>query len=156
MSKIKTKFIYHGIEEINYPVGNYINANIPKITSMVKALRKIKVLNTKLISNGVNIICRGSSGAIIATIFATQLADVTSKIIHIKKDGESAHSSGTDILREGVNIIVDDFVSTGETMTAIYKAFKDLTPKEIDVVCITGRARPISFNPKYYIASEQY
>jgi adenine/guanine phosphoribosyltransferase-like PRPP-binding protein len=154
---MKSKIIYHGIEELQYPVGTYIYQNIPKIKLMVAEVMKVKALITKLKDNGANIICRGSSGAIIATIFATEMVGINTQIIHIKKDGESAHSGGDNIIRDGVNIIVDDFICTGETMTAIYTRFKRITSLGIiDAVCVTGKAKNLSFTPKYYFATELY
>jgi len=58
-----------GGEQINYPVGYHIIENLPIIKQMVKTFKLVPVNKDKQ----VNLICMGSSGAIIATIFANEL-----------------------------------------------------------------------------------
>jgi orotate phosphoribosyltransferase-like protein len=135
---------------LSYPVGAYITANKPRIIKMAEAFCDIEEFKDKEI----NLICRGSSGAIIATIFSIILPNVTN-IIHIKKEGESAHDNGLYMNGEKVNVIVDDIIATGATLNAIYnKVSNRLENKPIDCVCITGcYDRSIKFEPKYVICS---
>lgn len=70
------------------------------------------------------IYCRGTSGILIATNLAVHFPD--SRIYLIRKPGESTHSD-SEIYSvypgsgDTISIIVDDQVSSGDTMQAIYK-----------------------------------
>jgi hypothetical protein len=56
-----------GLECMKYPVGLRIQDNIPIIKEMAKAIKK------QYPTHRINLICMGSSGAIIATIIAQKL-----------------------------------------------------------------------------------
>lgn len=144
---------YHktNIEKLVYPVGQYINENIPKILLMVEAFKQITDFkDTKL-----SLICRGSSGAIIATMFAAYLPNEC-RIVHIKKEGESSHSGSISLRKDYRNIIVDDFIATGKTMNAIYQALVADGyggGVNIDCLCVTGEVYDLDFKPKHFIHS---
>lgn len=65
------------------------------------------------------IVCRGSSGAMLSAGVAMFMEEPI-RIVHMKKEGESSHS-GQIVLCPVNNsiIIVDDFISSGETMVAL-------------------------------------
>lgn len=154
-AEIETQKIHTGIACLEYPVGEYILNNKNKIIDMAQAFAVIDEFKNE----GLNLICRGSSGAIIATIFAMILPNM-STIVHIKKEGESAHSSAL-ILNYGYkNIIVDDMICTGETLNIIYDKlnssymFSLKTPIIIDCVCVSGAdsSRFLKFKPRYFMS----
>jgi hypoxanthine phosphoribosyltransferase len=71
--------------------------------------------------------------------------EVRSKIITIPKNGETTHQSKSATytsLHEGTfNVIVDDFVSSGATLKAIYDGIASLTSKQnplVDLLLITS------------------
>lgn len=99
-----------GLDEMFYPVGLNILQNMPQINIMLKVIRR------KYYGKSISFWCRGSSGAIIAAIMVSKLKKGT--VNHIKKDGESSHSNKLN-LTSNVNIIVDDFMSSGSTIRAI-------------------------------------
>lgn len=105
---------------MRYPIGRDIK-NLTEITKVfVECILKLNIPKDRYI----NLLCRGSSGAIIAGIVASSLSEnYTVTISHIKKDGESSHSGGIDIIPGAFNIIIDDFIETGSTMRAIYERF---------------------------------
>jgi hypothetical protein len=147
---METKVIYTGLEDLAYPVGEGIHYNKPIIKQMIEAFSKLEELkNVEL-----NLICRGSSGAIIATMFSLFLPNIT-KIVHIKKDGEDSHDSCVWLKPSAKNIIVDDFISQGNTLNAIYdkliKVYDDTII--IDCVCVTGRNKlnKLKFRPKIFM-----
>lgn len=75
-------------------------------------------------------ICRGSSGSVLATLVANIFHNNGWKIrIHyVKKEIEKYHSSGFLNLFEFTSfkiIIIDDFISSGETMLEIKKNIKE-------------------------------
>lgn len=149
-------------DEMRYPVGRYLPQNLERIDFMgqfileeLKGYDRLKV---------VNLICRGSSGAIVAALILQKLVanDVDCKISHIKKKGESSHSSSFSMYKEEVNIIVDDFVSSGETMRNIYselvKAYEFNEPPVIDMLAVTGTfdSDSLNFQPKILISGGAY
>ncbi len=123
----------------SYPVGRNFDENIKLFDLMYTHLiREFPGKNIKCICFWV----RGSSGCCIATYLATKLSQsnfkVKSKILIIRKSGERSHSSQCETyltVNQGVlNVIVDDFVASGETLTAIYKGITDQTMQKDPVV----------------------
>jgi len=150
---MKSELIMTGVPHLEYPVGENISTNLPYIKGMVKALLTLKLPFEK----GINLICRGSSGAIIAAIFASELGKIRTRIVHVKKEGEESHGGTTaDLNHSALNVIVDDFICSGETLNKIYEHFKKYNPdKEIDVVCVTGRHKELAFEPKYFLFGQR-
>lgn len=148
---------------MSYPVGDEISYNKPIIAEMIKSFIEIEEFKDKF----VNLICMGSSGAIIATIFSMTIPN-ENKILHIKKDGEQSH--GQSIFgryKEGLYVIVDDFIATGSTMEKIYKRVCDADVEVnpvIDCICVSGyfnklqhfgNSKPtLSFTPRYLICAD--
>ncbi len=144
MTTISTK-----CKTAQYPMGEYIQQNIPEIQKLIDGFKTIEEFKDRRI----NLICMGSSGAIVATLFFLQVDNT--KIIHVKKNGESSHNFNCfypeDFINT-VNVIVDDFVGTGATLNMIYSTIKDYCPR-IDCVCVTRWSdRGIEFTPKYVVA----
>jgi len=144
---MKTSFITTGVDRLNYPIGHHINDNKDDIEKLAKALGKIYPKDINL-----NLICRGSSGAIIAGMFVLLLPNHC-KIIHIKKEGESSHSNYFDLDASGKVVIVDDFIISCDTIKSIYNSLIIKYPDiKIDCLCLSGhRCCYLPFTPKYYI-----
>ncbi len=139
--------------DLAYPVGENVTENKEKILEMIKSFSKIREFKKKF----VNIICMGSSGTIIATLFAMHLRNAN-KIIHVKKSGEWAHHKILcfNTSRNSINIIVDDFISSGDTMRRIYEETQRRGERDIHCVCVTGvyaqgQIDSLGFTPKYFI-----
>lgn len=157
---MEVKYINHGADKLTYPVGDYIGINIKLINLMVKSFIELEKFHKKQI----NIICRGSSGAIIASFFANAIAESGKygefKIIHIKKSGETSHTDGLpDLLKNrAVNIIVDDFSCSGKTLRTIYETLNEgrKTKLKIHGLCLSGYAfstlEDINFVPEYFFS----
>jgi adenine/guanine phosphoribosyltransferase-like PRPP-binding protein len=139
----------------DYPVGKYIVSNLPIIkdyaTKLEELLKKEEFKDRDRI-----IFCRGSSGAIIAGIIAS-IIEIT-EIIHIKKAGEKSHSDNNFIVDDNdIVIIVDDFVTTGNTLKSIYNTIENCKTeeKEIDILILNNSEEfaisKINFKPKYFI-----
>ncbi len=150
MKKDESEIIYNPeLEtEFRYPIGRYIQDNKERINSMINSFMSIEEFKDK----HVNIICRGSSGAIIATMFSLRLPDC--RIVHIKKEGESSHDSSL-YLGDGlsINLIVDDLISSGATIRAIHNKLNDVRRGiNIDCLCISGYyGAGLGFHPTYVI-----
>lgn len=95
-----------------YPMGPNIMKNLPIINHMVYELKKYYISDEHLA-----LWCRGSSGAIIAGIIASLRPNTI--VVHIRKSGEDSHSQTQSPPERDYykNIIVDDFVSSGNTLT---------------------------------------
>lgn len=139
-----------------YPVGENIWDNKPYIDEMIKTFMSIEAFKEK----HVNIICRGSSGAIIAGMFSMSIPNYT-KIIHIKKEGENSHGGSTylGIQQDKINIIVDDFICSGDTVNTIFKKLHEgniLDNVVIHCLCVSGGVElsKIDFRPEYLICGE--
>jgi pyrimidine operon attenuation protein/uracil phosphoribosyltransferase len=152
------KMINHSADKLTYPVGDYIGNNIKLINLMVKSFIELE----KFHKRHINIICRGSSGAIIASFFANAIAESGKygefKIIHIKKEGEASHTHGVPKLLKGraINVIVDDFTCSGKTIRTIYEMLNKgrKTKLKIHGLCLSGYAfstlDDINFVPEYF------
>lgn len=143
------KSIHIKIDMINvqYPVGEDMNNCITVIDNYISAFQKV-ICNNSLI----NLWCTGSSGAILATIFALKY-DKPCKICHVKKNGESSHSSPMSVYHiEGYNVVIDDFVSSGATIQRIinYMQNNNVTPDAL-MVCSGGERFVTNFD--YVISS---
>ena len=140
---------------ITYPVGIYIVQNLSIINKMGDILFD---LYGKEKSN-INLWCMGSSGAIIASLIATRFKNVV--ILHVKKENEPSHSDGTNanFFPSDINIIVDDMVATGKTVSLIYKEFcKQSIFNEIDCLCVSNTLllKDIEFIPSTIICRSLY
>ncbi len=145
----KPIMVHTKAEVTSYPFGRYIENNIEEINKVIKGFQTIKKFKGKRI----NLLCQGSSGAIVATMFALQIPN--SVILHIKKDGEDSHSSNgfpSDVFKDTINVIVDDFIATGSTVNRIYSKVKhnDIT---IHALCVSSNVREdrLDFSPDYIV-----
>ena len=110
-------------EGIGYPVG----MKMPEDMRIIKLCTS--VFNENMENDaieGINLLCMGSSGAIIAALFASD-CKFDCRIVHIKKDGEYSHNSYPHLAPSYVNIIIDDFTATGTTIKNIIKNLEKKT-----------------------------
>ena len=144
MTKIEDKDLYG----LHYPVGEHIGRNLPLIKRMAEHIMSIgKFREQKL-----NLVCRGSSGAIISGVLATILPNKI-RISHIKKEGEQSHHSTTSFYRDEYNIIVDDLMASGRTLNAIYEYMSTQPYGTVDCLCIGGKVWTgnLAFKPTFVI-----
>ena len=129
--------------DINYPVGLYVNEATVYIDKVFMILDKNKIkFNSR--ENTINVWCRGSSGAILAALFVQRIPEARAKIIHIKKKGEDSHDYLQDHRSqpEDIDIVIDDFMSSGETLTHIWN---DSKIKKVDFLILS------TFKIKYFV-----
>lgn len=123
--------------DAGYPVGQSIKNWIKISQAMARALKHVFPDN----QYPIRLWCQGSSGAMLAALVATHEELSIHEIIHVKKHGEHSHSSSTyvgsqDYIR---NIIIDDFISSGETVKRIYTEFKSSNQHlKIDAILMAG------------------
>ena len=145
----------HDIVEgtIHYPTGEYMERNILIILSMIAAMHKI-IDEYYHAAKELKILCRGSSGAIIAALVAHNFSMNTKlkvSILHIKKEGEQSHSHNHFDMREtyldSVVVIVDDIVCTGDTVEQILDyGSNDTLGLYPHILCVTGDIAPSVLN----------
>ncbi len=139
-------------ELITYPVGLYpddamkfINLVVPKLNSVIKPTDKL------------NLWVRGSSGAILASFLCSKIQN-NCKIMYIRKPGEFSHSIyPVRDLSYNVNIIIDDFICSGETVNTIYKEMSNYNLKQVDIFIIdsyTNKEWKLDFIPKILITGK--
>lgn len=127
--------------DIEYPITNNIPKTL-KFTERVSMILLSIIKQNKIIN--VNLWCRGSSGAVIAAFVSQDIIqkskNINVKICHVKKDGENAHTSSISCFENSLdtwNIIVDDLIASGATITAIISIMNARNIKP-DVLCVTG------------------
>lgn len=134
--------------QMEYPVGTHIMNNMDTINDMAENIYLVMAEHYDLThTDNVIIFCKGSSGAIIAGIVSSKLAELLPErtyitIWHIKKEGESSHAGSfieSSLFYRSITIIVDDFISTGSTINSILENIHDHKPKLIiDILCVSG------------------
>ena len=118
-----------------YPTGANVSSMVVYIENIVTTFKKHKI-NLDKKSNVICIWCRGSSGAMLAAMFAYTFKRATVRINHVKKQGEHSHNSSINISPPNcIDIIIDDFMDTGET---IFRIWHDSPIKKIDYLILNG------------------
>lgn len=104
-------------EDENFP---YIDYPVGKKTDVEIAKRVGEALGLFFEGKRVLFACRGSSGMFMASIAATYIENCS--IHYIRKLGESSHAKQIRPRIEGSVeiVIIDDFISSGETVNQIY------------------------------------
>ena len=117
---------------MNYPVGLNIQQNIPIIKQMAKLL-KLEYPKKTLV-----FWVRGSSGAMIAAMISGFLREQECIIHYVRKSGEDSHG-GSDYrnVTNAIHIIVDDFMSSGNTVRIIFEELAECD-EVLDCLCLSG------------------
>lgn len=123
-----------------YPVSTYVGKN--KKFGFIMATQISQHFGKNL-----RLICMGSSGSIFATMITMLLPNHEIEIYYVKKQGEHSHGSSVEYIRnvgdESIeNIIVDDFISSGETIRVLYHEFKKSHDLKIHGLIVSGYLNP--------------
>lgn len=131
-----------------YPVGEHVGYWIKFIDLIT--IKLLEIIGDKR----VNIWCSGSSGAILAALLAKSVKN-TVLICHVKKEGEDSHHGNifNKYHKDGFNVILDDFMRSGETINRIYRNMILATPHVIVIAnCMQLMSQwPLKFRPDYLI-----
>lgn len=124
-----------------YPVGLWIHINLDYIKAVKEGIYKIAKKRCK---NYVHLIVRGTSGCILAGAVASELESLglNVKIVTSRKT-TSAHGSnmeGINHFRDGLNVVLDDFIGVGNTLRVILKDIEQHTVSGIDLhlLCVSN------------------
>jgi len=144
---------------IDYPFGGAVVHNMKLINRLISKFTKFK--SKKFPKHRTLLFCRGSSGAIVAALFAAKLLGDT-QIIYVRKRGENRHGAQNFLLQDtDLIVFVDDFICSGETMRAMYgdilPRLKKQKRETIDFVCVTGfvNLKDLNFNVKHIMCKGQ-
>ena len=138
--------------KIHYPVGDNMSYAYNYIDKVAEILLPRLNFNER-----VTLWVRGSSGAILGALLAQKIG-LNCIINHIKKSGENSHTDNCFSTRPGIHIILDDFVSSGETIESIYNyAKKYIGGQKIDYLIVNSfNSRTIGFQPNYVICNDSF
>lgn len=118
---------------MTYPVGR----NMENVNDYLKVYAEI-IKNHVSETETINLLCRGSSGAIISGILSSLLPEYKTVITHVKKEGENAHANYVDTNPDYYNIIVDDFVSSGHTVSSINDRYLEEGGTKVHMLLVSG------------------
>lgn len=146
-------------EDMFYPVGHNLVKNLPAIKQMGDEI------GARYHDNKIHLFCQGSSGAIIAGIVVANLTTIgiEAEVNHVKKEGEWSHHSGAARIGSfddnSVCIIIDDFISSGETVNRIYAEYENCMkmsgrPVKLDALVVRGNVHigGLQFDAKLLLA----
>jgi hypothetical protein len=135
------------VSSINYPIGLlYLKDNLIIVSQMAAAIHSL------FEGRNISLWCRGSSGAIISGIISSKIPIYS--INHVKKAGEENHSGSWHDIFADVNVIVDDFIKSGQTVNAIYNMMEYKGIEKVDCLCVSSDVykERLDFKPDYIIA----
>ena len=114
---MKLTSIDFGFNTMGYPVGLNMKDAVDYINKVGEVINLPCSKSTEIA-----IWCRGSSGAILASLLLVKLTGglgySSVYIYHVKKPGESSHNI-KHVCDSEYHIVIDDFISSGETIRAI-------------------------------------
>lgn len=103
-----------------YPTGQHM----PTILKCAKLMANI--LSDRFSGKSITLICQGSSGATYAALVYSFLPRQIIEICHVRKEHEAAHYMDcTKKSLSEINIIIDDFVHTGNTIERCFNGFME-------------------------------
>jgi adenine/guanine phosphoribosyltransferase-like PRPP-binding protein len=144
-----------------------MNEAIQYATRAAIVVSKQMLEDAYTLKSTINILVRGSSGAIMGALFASKLMLLGHKDVqvhHFKKEGEHSHSSNSCIQinrYDAVIIIIDDFIGSGDTINAIYENMMRndyIETTTIDYLVVNGinsRCQHMRFRPTYLVCDEK-
>lgn len=153
MEQIQVEF-----EQLAYPTGEY-----PQWVERMAKLAAETFVKLPIVSlaTPIDVLCRGTSGAMIAIMFAHYLKDYRVLIRQIRKPHEESHSSGYVCLAsDSIVVFIDDHMQSGETLNAVYEKMRASKPERDVDVLILGHGwredKRLKFTPKYLIQNRNY
>lgn len=135
-----------------YPVGADMEGVMNTVNQMYKIL--IEHIGKENKKHHWTLVCRGSSGAILAGAVGCLLKSdkISCEILHIKKPGEQSHQESATFQPKSKIIIIDDFIVSGNTVNSIHRELVEIgRPFEVDILIVgeTFSARYLDFKPNY-------
>ena len=118
------------LPRVKYPVGADIARAMEIVSALFNTFEK-QYPNYKEYKD-IDVWARGSSGAIFGAFFVSMMYNddykFRARVQHVKKPGEESHHAYCTFSQDHFNIIIDDFISSGETIRAIITASRTENP----------------------------
>ena len=121
---------------VGHPFGEDMKTNVSSTKKMAKDFISIASRDLASVNNFV-LICMGSSGAIVATVFYnaihTKYKSINISLCHVKKENEECHGERISGLVCQVNTLyvwVDDFIESGETIEMCLDSIRNFLNKK--------------------------
>lgn len=135
---------------VQYPIGSDINSAMNYIKIVV---RKLKPLIT---GKSVTFWVRGSSGAMLAGMISSKIEGIS--INYVRKEKEYGHNSSVHTNAD-INIILDDFCRSGNTLNAIKKFMDKHGVYRVDILILANlydgeTELPFSFTPRILLCDD--
>lgn len=121
---------------VSHPFGDDLNSNVASVNNIAEDFLSISykdIRNAKTIV----LVCMGSSGAIIATLFYNAIykkyKDKKILLCHVKKENEESYAervTGLPLGEKALYIWVDDFIESGATLYNTISALRDFFDKK--------------------------
>lgn len=123
-----------------YPVGQHIFQATETIEQVVRVIRSNNLLPHDC---HVDIFCRGSSGSILAALLVGKLSHPDISIVYIRKENENSHSAPYVPYSKNtkINVVIDDFIGTGETLNAVWEGMNNMGRDSIDLLIIGNASK---------------
>jgi len=111
-----------------YPITKHVFNNYEIIKVFVEHIIKLAT-DEKNKGVSINLFCTGSSGSFLCGILSYELIktlNVIVDVVYVRKEHEIAHSSKvpTFYVEGRINILVDDFIDSGDTIARIIQSIK--------------------------------
>ena len=128
-------FKHHSIpyRRFRYPVGKNMMENESAFRDLIDQF--LDTANDSIISHDkIALICMGSSGSIVSTLMYMALRSKHPgkyvEIVHIKKDGESSHSTKFQGIPDSyqpdvLHVWIDDHIDQGTTVSSCLRRYRD-------------------------------
>jgi hypothetical protein len=142
---------------VSYPVGSNMKGAIELATLAAMQFNKLDEYKDL----DLNVYCRGSSGAILASLFINFLQwPNETRLCYVRKDNEPSHDgNGYPINNKRVaNVVIDDFICTGYTLAEIKKVMDLHEQGNVACLILEGGDNVIIeklLNPTYFIMTEE-
>lgn len=129
---------------------NYINNAFEILQPLVKDKKDI------------NLWCMGASGMHVASLLVSKfdVNDYDIKICYIRKEDDECHDVRRELYfhEDGLNIMIDDVVETGNTLNLLQKECKEKTKLDVDMLivssgCYRMTTWKLKFKPKMLITT---
>lgn len=125
--------------QVDYPIGDCYSCNTYHYVKEVS-----KMINRTFPEGTLILVARGSSGTILVGGVAYSLSRKGRNVIIAvsRKPGEIAHSSSLasiDFYTEGIFIVIDDFISSGDTLDLIIRDLQRVKSNiQLDMLCVSN------------------
>lgn len=137
---------------VTHPFGAEMTNNVASARKMAEDFISISRRDI-LKSKNIVLVCMGSSGAIVSTLFHSVIQkkykDINISVCHVKKENEESYAervSGVIVSEKTLYVWVDDFIESGNTIHSCLEVMREFFSKK-------GVSFPDEFRFDYVVCS---